>query len=81
MRIVKENIIKTHRYSIDGSDNDTLIETIEQYHYESKEEKEKHKMEMQSKGFEDSGQVRDNIGTIMNPIYVWFGSYYKYEID
>lgn len=81
MRIVKENIIKTHRYSNDNSFGDILIETIEQYHYDSDEEKEKHKIEMELRGFEDSGQVRENIGTIMKPQHVWFGNYYKYEIE
>lgn len=81
MRIVKENIIKTHRYDNDNSCSDILIETIEQYHYDSKEEKEKHKIEMKLKGFEDTGQVRENIGSIMNPIYVWFGDYYKYVVE
>lgn len=81
MKIVKESIIKTHRYSNDNSCGDILIETIEQYHYDSDEEKEKHKIEMELRGFEDGGQVRENIGTIMKPQYVWFGSYYKYEIE
>lgn len=81
MKIVKENIIKTHRYSNDNSCGDILIETIEQYHYDSYEEKEKHKIEMELRGFEDSGQVRENIGTIMKPQRVWFGNYYKYEIE
>lgn len=80
MKIVKENVIKTYRY---GDDNDhfyILIETMKQYHYESKEEKEKHRIEMESEGFEDDGQVRKNIGTIENPNYIWFGGYYKYDI-
>ena len=31
-------------------------------------------------GYNDNGQVKKNLGTIMKPEYVWFGSYYKYEI-
>ena len=52
---------------------------IEQYHYDSKEERDEHAKQMTEKGFEDSGQVKENVGTIMNPELVWFGSYYKYE--
>ena len=81
MRIVKENIFNTYRYDVNCVLHDTLIEIVKQYHYDSEEEKINHQSEMESNGYEDSGQVRENIGTIMNPIYVWFGSYYKFEID
>ena len=54
-------------------------ELIEQYHYDSIEERSEHARQMTEKGFEDSGQVKENVGTIMNPKLVWFGSYYKYE--
>lgn len=80
MRVVKESVSKTYRYDDNGQSHDTLIEVVKQYHYDSEQEKINHQSEMESNGYEDSGQVRDNIGTIMNPIYVWFGSYYKYEI-
>lgn len=52
---------------------------IEQYHYDSREERCEHAKQMPEKGFKDSGQVKENVGTIMNPELVWFGSYYKYE--
>lgn len=80
MKIVKENIIKTYRYGDNNLDFDILIETMKQYYYESKEEKEKHKAEMESKGFEDSGRVRENIGTIESPNHTWFGSYSKFDV-
>lgn len=34
---------------------------------------------MEDNGYEDSGQVKENIGTIMQPNHVWFGSYFRYE--
>lgn len=78
MQIVKEIETKTHSIDENGIEH-ILIEKIEQYHYASEEEKKEHSKEMQAKGFEDNGQVRTNIGSIMQPEYVWFGSYTKYE--
>lgn len=75
IQIKKETVIKTFR------ENDILIETIKQFHYSTEEEKMKHKTLMETEGYKDSGQVRENIGTIMQPEHVWFGSYYKYEIE
>lgn len=77
MQIVKEIETKTHSIDENGIKH-ILIEKIEQYHYASEEEKKEHSKEMQAKGFEDIGQVRTNIGSIMQPEYVWFGSYTKY---
>lgn len=78
MQIVKEIETKTHSIDENGIEH-ILVEKIEQYHYASEEEKKEHSKEMQAKGFEDNGQVRTNIGSIMQPEYVWFGSYTKYE--
>lgn len=78
IKTIKETIIKTHRYDADGVEN-VLTEVIEQYHYDSEEEKHKHCKQMEVEGFVDSGQVRENIGSMSKPEYVWFGSYYKYE--
>lgn len=41
----------------------------------------KHKALMGADGYKDSGQIKENIGTVMQPKYVWFGSYYKAEIE
>ena len=62
-------------------DNDILIENIKQFHYSTEEEKMEHKASMEADGYKDSGQVKENIGTIMQPEHVWFGNYYKYEIE
>ena len=77
MQIVKESIIKKHSY--ENGVHTSYTEVIEQYNYDSEEERNKHAEQMTEKGFKDSGQVKENIGTFMNPELVWFGSYYKYE--
>lgn len=71
--IQKETVTK--RYREEGIYEETII----QFHYDTEKEKLTHSREMQLKGFEDSGQVRENIGDILNPKFVWFGSYYKHE--
>ena len=75
IQIKKESIIKTYR------EKDILIETIKQFHYSTEEEKTEHCKLMKDDGFTDSDQVKENIGTVMKPEYVWFGSYYKYEVE
>lgn len=77
MQIVKESIIKKHSY--ENGEHTSYTEKIEQCHYDSREERSEHAKQMTEKGFKDSGQVKENVGTIMNPELVWFGSYYKYE--
>lgn len=77
MQIVKESIIKKHLY--ENGVRTSYIEMMEQYHYDSEEERNEHAEQMIKNGFKDSGQVKENIGTVMNPKLVWFGSYYKYE--
>lgn len=73
MKINKEIITKTYR------ENDILIETIKQFYYDTEEEKAEHCKEMERDGYNDSGQVKENIGTVMKPKRILFGSYYKYE--
>lgn len=77
MQIIKESIIKKHSY--ENGEHSSYTEVIEQYHYNSEEERNEHAKQMIENGFKDSGQVKENIGTVMNPKLVWFGSYYKYE--
>lgn len=78
MQLVKEVTIKTYKYNETGGVA-AFQEDIEQYHYRGEEEKISHAKQMKQKGFEDSGQVKENIGTIMNPNHVWFGSYYRFK--
>lgn len=72
IKIQKETVTK--RYREDG----IYVETIIQFHYDTETEKLNHSKEIQKSGFEDSGQVRENVGDMLHPDYVWFGSYYKH---
>ena len=72
IKIQKETVTK--RYREDG----IYVETIIQFNYDTETEKLNHSREMQKSGFEDSGQVRENVGDMLHPDYVWFGSYYKH---
>lgn len=47
------------------------IKIIEQYIYDTEEEKLKHKEKMEFNGWIDSGQIKE----IINGSEVWFGSY------
>ena len=78
MKIVKELITKYHQYEEDGT-HSILVEEIQQYHYSNEKEKLSHSRIMQNSGWEDNGQSKTNIGTIMNPIHIWFGSYTRYR--
>lgn len=60
-------------------DKGNFKETVVQYHYDTRAERFEHSNEMLSKGYTDSGQINENVGSILNPIYVLFGSYYKVE--
>lgn len=73
VKLKKEVITKIH------VNNGMVIQTIMQFNYDNEEEREKHKKEMEARGWEDSGQVRESVGSIMNDEYVWFGSYHKCE--
>ena len=74
----------TTKFVWDG-DNciDKYTEFIEQYYYASEKEKMEHKKEMESDGWNDSGQAMEMIsGSLMPgaknpPVHVSFGSYYK----
>ena len=74
MELTEETVIKKYR------ENDILIKTIKQFYYDTEEEKAEHCKEMGRDGYNDSGQVKKNLGTIMKPEHVWFGSYYKFEV-
>ena len=73
IKIIREQITRKFR------ENDILITTAKQFHYSTEEEKIKHKKLMEADGYADSGQMQENIGTITEPNYIWFGGYYKYE--
>ena len=72
-RIKAEQIIKTYK------EDCILIETVKEFNYDSKEDREMHMKIMQEDGFECDGQIKENIGTVYKPEYVYFGHYYKCE--
>lgn len=79
MLLVRQSTTKEYNYDEKGNLVSTIIKEIEKYHYRDEEEKFEHKNKMEKAGFKDSGQIKRNISTIGNPIYVWFGTYYRYE--
>ena len=72
-KLVKRNTMEIF------NDTGNFKETIVHYHYDTLEARTKHASEMLSNGYTDSGQVRENLGSVMKPQYVYFGSYYKLE--
>lgn len=78
MKLVKKRTDESYCYEGDLL-KEVFTEEIKQYHYKDEEEKLGHSRMMQKLGYEDSGQQKENLGTLMQPKMVWFGSYYKYE--
>lgn len=74
MKLIKSIVTTTFQ------DNQTIKERVEQWHYDTEEERNKHSKIMDNVGYSDSGQVRQNVGTLTDPKYVWFGSYFKLEL-
>ena len=72
IKIQKETVTK--RYREDG----IYVETIIQFHYDTETEKLNHSREIHTSGFADTGLVKENVGDLLHPDYVWFGSYYKH---
>ena len=58
-----------------------LRKIVEEYRYDSKEERELHIEEMIKKGFEVDGQVRRSDDSLWKDDreYYWFAHFWKYE--
>lgn len=53
---------------------------IEEYFYDTEEEREEHIKLMEQNGWECTGQVRYDVNkSFDNPDYRWYGQYFKYE--
>lgn len=78
MKLIKKRTDESYYYEGDSL-KEIFTEEIKQYHYKDEKEKLGHSRIMQKLGYEDSGQQKANLGTLMQPKMVWFGSYYKYE--
>lgn len=63
------------------SDKTVTTKVIEFYQYDTEEEKLNHSKEMQLNGFSDGGIMRENIGDLINPNFVWAGSYSSQVIN
>ena len=75
MKLKKEIIQKTYR------EKNVLIEVEQFYHYDSEVERTEHKCRMEELRYNTSGQVKDNIGTIFDPKYVWCAWYNKWYVE
>lgn len=76
MKILKrESVTKTYNKYC------TITQEYKEYHYDTKETRDLHSISMQKEGWVDSGQVCENIGTVMNPIYVPYAVYYKEKTE
>ena len=78
MKLVRTRVDEQYHYEGDSL-IEIVVEEIKQYHYKDEKEKLEHSRIMQKLGYEDSGQQKANLGTLMQLKMVWFGSYYKYE--
>lgn len=54
------------------------LETFK-YHYACESDRTMHMVEMLKCGYESSGRVKDNLGSITNPNYVFCNEFYKSE--
>lgn len=75
MKLKKDIIERTYR------ENNILVEVTQFYHYNSETERTEHKCKMEELGYNDSGQIKDNIGTILNPNHVWCAWYNKWYVE
>lgn len=75
MKLKKENIRKTYR------EKSILIEVEQLYYYDSETERIEHKCKMEELGYDTNSQVKDNIGTIFDPKYVWCAWYNKWYVE
>lgn len=76
MKLIERTVEQKFYY---GKETYMIETTIEKYTYNSEKEKYEHSKEMQKDGFEDSGTVRKNFGTVAHPLHVYFGDYFKYR--
>lgn len=76
MKLIRRSSTETYYYNNDSIES-TLKETVIEYCYNNETEKKIHKEKMEAAGFHDSGQEKNNTGTINEPEYVWYGRYWK----
>ena len=52
---------------------------IDEYYYESEEERDEHVKMMESHGWADSGQTYQNVGTVDEPSFLFYSKLIKYS--
>lgn len=72
IRLVSETT--TRSYYEEGK---VKVTYIEHYRYETDEERIAHKKGMEAIGFQHSGQICDNIGTVLQPLHVFAGYFMR----
>ncbi len=57
-----------------------LKTVIEEYFYDSREQRDEHIKVMEQNGWENTGQVRYDVNkSLENPDYRWYGQFIKYS--
>lgn len=72
VRLVSETT--TRSYYEEGK---MTVTYIEHYRYSTDEERIAHKKAMEAIGYKHSGQVCDNIGTVVQPLHVFAGYFMR----
>ena len=75
VRLMKELSNTQHFYTGDHYDGKKTVHTKE-FFYDSEEERQKHLKKMVA-----DSQIKETVGSFYNPDYVWFGRYWKTEIQ
>ena len=84
MRLVERNVNECFVWDEHHPDTEIgkYVVSSEVYYYNSEEEREQHKEVMISDGWEDSGQIKKTIGSLLdeNPKWTWYGRYNKKHV-
>lgn len=75
VRLVSETT--TRSYYEEGK---MTVTHIEHYRYATDEQRTAHKKEMEAIGYKHSGQVCDNIGTVVEPVHVFAGYFMRNSV-
>lgn len=79
-KLMKELSHTQYFYTGDHYDGKKTVHTKE-FFYDSEEDRQKHLEKMVADGYEADSQIKETVGSFFNPDYVWFGRYWKTEIQ
>lgn len=77
IKLVKEIVTTEYNYEQDKK----AISTVKQYIYSSMDERYRHVISMEKLQYSESGQVKENIGSLDNPNLVPFASFYRTYVE